>query len=186
MVFICVTSQGPAEIFVTGIFALAHFSYMFFLIKVSRTLPGNKITPVFLYLIYNFVYAAGAIPLGILTDKIGRKRVIVSGYILFSGISIGFIYAQSLATFILLFALYGIMRAITEGNQRAFVADLPPPRHKATTLGAFHTLIGMLALVGNIVAGIISEYISINGAFAWGAGVSFIAALFFLVSRRRF
>jgi MFS family permease len=172
-------------IFVTGIFALAHFSYMFFLIKVSKVIPGDKIAPVFLYLIFNFFYAAGAIPLGLLTDKIGRKRVIISGYILFSILSVGFIYAQSILIFMPLFASYGLVRASIEGNQRAFVADLTPPQHKATTLGAFHTLIGMLALVGNVIAGTLSEYISINGVFVWGASVSFIAALFFLATRRR-
>jgi MFS family permease len=172
-------------ILTAGIFALAHFSYMFFLIKVSKFTPGDKVTPVLLYLIYNFVYAVGAIPLGMLTDKIGRRRVIVVGYLAFALTSIGFFYAQSLEAFAGLFALYGAARSLFEGNQRAFVADLAPARYKATSLGAFHTLTGILALTGNVVAGIIAKYISLNGVFIWGASVSFIAALFFLATRRK-
>jgi len=170
-------------ILIAGLFALANFTYMFFLIKVQAVFSGRwaLLVPVFLYLVFNIFYAAWAIPLGMLTDKIGRRKVIISGYALFSLTSLGFIYARSLLSFVILFALYGIVKAMVEGNQRAFVTDLAIASQKATSLGLFHAIIGIMALSGNIIAGMLWHYVTPTAAFLWGSTISVTAVLFLLL-----
>ena len=72
--------------------------------------------PILLYILFNVFYAVFAVPFGRLSDKIGRKKVIVFGYLLFSLTSLGFALFNSLTTFIVLFALYGMVYAIVDGN----------------------------------------------------------------------
>lgn len=168
---------------VSGLFALAHFSYMFFLMRVQTFFTGklSLALPVLLYLIFNIIYAIGAIPLGILADRIGRRKVIICGYFLFSLTSFGFLYAHTLSAFIVLFMLYGIVNAIVEGNQRAFIADIATKSEKATSLGMFHTTIGILTLVANLTAGALWQYLSPEITFIYGGVLSLLAVLLFAI-----
>jgi MFS family permease len=164
-------------ILAASIFSFANFSYMFFLLRVNGS--------VFLYLISVIFYAAGAIPMGLLTDKIGRRRVIAAGYALFSLVSITFFYAKSFSLFVVLFALYGIVNAIVEGNQRALVADLTSEREKGTSLGAFHSTTGVFSLIGNLAAGFLWKYVSPGSVFIMGGIVSFVATLTCISMRKK-
>ena len=166
---------------IASMFAMANFSYMFFIIKAQTIFP-TKLAPIALYLIFNIVYTVAAIPLGILADKIGRKKVIIAGYFLFSFVCLGFTQAETLISMIILFSLYGLVYALIESNQRAFVTDLANEHQKATSLGAFYSVIGIMSLIGNIIAGMLSEYVSIEIMFFYASVASLIAAMLFLFS----
>jgi MFS family permease len=160
---------GPLKLFIAaaGVFALGNFSYMFFILRAQEAFT-NKLSvgaPILLYILFNIFYAGFAIPFGSLSDRIGREKVIILGYLLFSLSSFGFAYFHSVPAFVILFALYGIAYAAIEGNQRAYASDLAPVQLKATALGAFHTTIGLMALPASIIAG-----------FLWQAapGITFI------------
>lgn len=170
---------------IASTFALANFSYMFFLLKAKASFSGplSIAMPILFYLLFNIFYAAGAIPLGMLTDYIGRRKVITSGYFLFSLTCFGFLFAETLSFFTLLFSLYGIAYAMVQGNQRAFVADVATEREKATSLGAFHTSIGLLSLLGNIIAGLLWNYIGSYAVFLYGSTVSLLAVVLFLCKK---
>jgi Arabinose efflux permease len=173
----------------SGLFAFANFSYMFFLMKVSVVASVGVSTA--FYFVFNSFYAAGAIPLGMLTDRIGLSRVIMFGYLLFSGVSCAFMYASSIKAFLILFPLYGIVYALVEGNQRAYVATLvSSDLDKSSLMGLFHTVVGISALVGNLVAGALWQFISPQAAFLFGGVVSFIAVMVWFnlgrVSRQAF
>ncbi len=171
-------------IVIAALFAMANFSYMFFIVKAQTIFSGRLATiiPIALYLVFNIVYATTALPLGALSDKIGRKKIITAGYFLFSFVCLGFTQAQTLISMVVLFSLYGLVFAMIESNQRAFVADMANEHQKATSLGAFYTATGMLSLVGNIIAGMLSEYASIEIMFLYASIVSLAAALLFLLS----
>jgi len=147
----------PLKLFVlvSGVFAMANFSYMFFILRAQEYFTGrlSVAIPILLYILFNVFYALFAIPFGNLSDRIGRKKVLISGYALFSLTSFGFAFFNSLAAFMILFALYGIVYAIIDGNQRAYVADLAPADIKAIALGTFHTVIGLAALPASLTAG---------------------------------
>jgi MFS family permease len=171
-------------ILIAGIFALANFSYMFFILRAKEFFSERLAVaiPMLLYVLFNIFYAGFAIPFGSLSDKIGRKNVIVLGYALFSFTAIGFSVFKSLPAFIILFALYGIVYAIVDGNQRAYVSDLSSGELRATALGTFHTIIGITSLPASLIAGFLWQKHP-AATFIYGAAVSLIAVLLFLGKR---
>jgi MFS family permease len=174
-------------IFISFIFALANFSYMFFILRAQEFFTGKLSTgiPILLYILFNIFYALFAIPFGILSDKIGRKKAIILGYLLFSLTCLGFIFSHSLITFVILFSLYGLVYAIVDGNQRAFISDLSQEELRATALGTFHTAIGLAALPAGLIAGFFWQ-INPSITFIYGAVVSIIPVALFLAFGKTF
>ena len=179
----------PLKLFilVSGMFALANFSYMFFILRAQEFFTGKLSVgiPILLYILFNIFYAVFAVPFGRLSDKIGRKKVIAFGYLLFSLTSLGFAFFNSLIAFIILFALYGIVYAIVDGNQRAYVSDLSSEELRATALGTFHTTIGLTALPASLIAGFLWQ-INPSIVFIYGAVISIISVVLFIVFRNYF
>jgi len=184
------TLPGPLKLFilVAGVFALGNFSYMFFIIRAQHLFSGrlSVAVPVLLYVLFNIFYSALALPLGVLSDKIGREKVIILGYLLFSLTSFGFASFDSLWAFVVLFAFYGMTFAAIDGNQRAYVSDLAQHNLRATALGTFHTVTGIAALPGSLIAGLLWETISPAAAFIYGGILGFVSAGLFAVSTRYF
>ena len=94
--------------------------------------------------------------------------------------SIGFAFFNSLAAFIVLFALYGVVYAIVDGNQRAFVSDLSTEKLRATALGTFHTATGLVALPASLIAGFLWQ-ITPTITFIYGSILSMASVLLFLI-----
>ena len=170
-------------VLISAIFALGNFSYMFFIIRAQQFFPGKlpiAAVPLLLYVLFNIFYAALAIPLGIVSDKVGKGKVIIFGYLLFSLTSLGFAFLSSLPAFIVLFALYGITYAAVDGNQRAFVSDLSSQQLKATALGTFHATIGLMALPASLIAGLLWQNIAPEITFIYGSITGLISVLLFV------
>jgi len=178
----------PLKIFIliAGLFALANFSYMFFILRAREFFSGRLSIgmPILLYIVFNIFYALFAIPFGNFSDKIGRKCVLIYGYFLFSLTSLGFVFVNSLNALIILFALYGLVYAIIDGNQRAYVSDLSPQELRATSLGAFHTIIGLMALPASLIAGLFWR-INPNITFIYGALISIISVILFIIFSKK-
>jgi MFS family permease len=168
-------------ILISGLFALANFSYMFFILKVQQSFTGETsiVLPILLYILFNVFYALFAVPFGILSDRIGRKRVLIFGYLLFSVTSLGFVFYSSILAFVGLFALYGIVYAVIDGNQRAYVSDLSDEKLRATALGTFHTIVGLMALPSSLIAGFLWQ-IDSSFTFIYGFLLSLASVALFL------
>jgi MFS family permease len=170
----------PLKLFIliSGIFALANFSYMFFILRAQELFTGKFAIgiPILLYVLFNIFYAVFSIPFGSLSDKIGSKKVVAFGYLLFSLTSLGFVFANSLIVFVILFVLYGMVYALVDGNQRAFVSDLSSGELRATALGMFHAITGLAALPASLIAGFLWQ-ISPSITFIYGAGVSIVSVV---------
>nr|QNO51406.1 hypothetical protein PFCPEAIJ_00007 [Methanosarcinales archaeon ANME-1 ERB6] len=179
-------------IVVATLFALANFTYMFFILKaMDAFMPIMPVKEsialaILLYVLFNTFYALLAIPFGTLSDRIGMRKVLIFGYFLFSVTCLGFAFFDSLAAFIILFPLYGVVYAMIDGNQRAFVSDLSTEELRATALGSFHTMIGLVALPASLTAGILWQTISPNATFVYGSVISFSAVILFLIFRDYF
>ncbi len=175
-------------ILISAIFALANFSYMFFILRAQELFIGRLAigAPILLYVLFNIFYAGFAIPFGTLSDKIGRRRVITFGYLIFSLTSFGFAFFNSLSAFMLLFALYGIANAIINATQRAYVSDLSPSKLRATSLGTFHTTIGLVSLPASLIAGFLWQSVSPASMFVYGGSLSIISAVLFIAFRNFF
>ena len=169
---------------IATIFALGNFSYFFFILRSQQffSVELTVIGPLFLYVVFNVVYAAFSIPSGILSDKIGRQKVLVAGYALFALVCLGFTQLYpSLVYFIILFMLYGLVFALVDVNQRAFVSDLASEDLKGTALGTFHTAIGLAVLPGSVIAGFLWDFINPMATFLYGAILAFLAVISFII-----
>jgi len=161
------------------IFALANFSYMFFLLKVSAAFTDKLAVgmPLIMYIVFNTTYTLLPIPFGILSDKIGRRNVLVMGYLLFGLTCLGFAFSHATWGFVILFVLYGASYALIEGNQRAFASDLATSEERGTALGVFHFSIGLSALMGSVLAGFLWQFFSPEATFFYGSALAFLGVL---------
>jgi len=166
-------------IIVSSIFALGHFGYAFLLLRAQNIGLADNMA-ILLYALFYFVYTICIIPFGILSDKIGRKPVLIMGYLVFAVTSIGLIFTSNIYAILLFFVTYGIFYAMIDGVQRAFVVDLAPEHLKATSLGIFHTAIGLVALPGGFIAGLLWDKISPESTFAYGFALSIISMGLFI------
>jgi MFS family permease len=166
-------------ILVSTIFTLGHFGYAFILLKARNIGLGND-TAIFLYVLFYIVYTLFIIPAGVLSDKIGRKPVLMLGYGLFAVTAIGLIFSSHMTSVLIMFVIYGIFYALIDGVQRAFVVDLSPPKLKATALGTFYTAIGLVALPGGLIAGLLWDKISPTGTFVYAMLLTICSLLLFL------
>jgi len=92
----------------------------------------------------------------------------------------GFAFCNTLGWYIVLFALYGLVKAIVEGNQRAFVSDISSSQVRGTALGTFHTAVGLAALPASLIAGFLWK-VSPSAAFVYGSIVSLLSVVLFLI-----
>lgn len=166
-------------IIVSSIFALGHFGYAFLLLRAQNIGLADNIA-ILLYVLFYIVYTICIIPFGILSDKIGRKPILIIGYLVFAVTSIGLIFTSNIYAIVLFFVTYGIFYAMVDGVQRAFVVDLAPKHLKATSLGTFHTATGLVALPGGFIAGLLWDKISPESTFAYGFALSIISMGLFI------
>jgi len=139
-------------VFVAAVFSLGNFGLYMFLLLRAQELSGNIIAPLGMYLLFNIFWAGFSIPFGKLSDKIGRKKVLVAGYLLFLAVSIGFIFVSNIYLFALLFGMYGMVYAMTNANHRAMVADLSDDL-KGTEMGFYYFVTGIVTIPAGILAG---------------------------------
>jgi len=165
-------------IVVSSIFALGHFGYAFLLLRAVDIGLTDSMA-ILLYVLFYIVYTICSIPSGILSDKIGRKPVLRAGYVLFGITSLGLVFASDIYGILLLFAIYGVFYAMIDGVGRAFVVDLAPGHLKATALGTFHTAIGLVALPGGYIAGLLWDQISPETTFVYGLTMAVISLVLF-------
>lgn len=135
----------------------------------------------------HFTYTFSALPVGVLSDRLGRRAVLLIGYLLFSVTSLGFAFAQSMGLFVPLFALYGIAYAFIESNQRAFAADLALAERRGTALGLFHMCMGFGSLLGSSIAGVLWGGPDSSHAltFFYGAALSGVSVVFLAIATQR-
>ena len=168
------------------LFAMANLSYMFFWLRVSASFPESERLsielPILMYALFNLSYTLLSLPAGAVGDRLGRRTVLLGGYLLFIPVTLGFIRAASLSLFIPLFLALGAVYALIEGNQRAFAADLAAREGRGLALGVFHMGIGLAALLGSILAGAIWQFASPTATFVYGSGLALLAALLLALS----
>ena len=124
---------------------------------------------------FNAVYSLLAGPLGSLSDRVGRRRLMLVGWTIYGLVYLGFALSHTGAEIWFLFGLYGIYYALTEGVAKAFVADIVPQEQRGTAYGLFNAAIGFSALPASLIAGILWQTISPAAPFFFGASLALIA-----------
>lgn len=133
-----------------------------------------------LLILFNLVYAFVAYPSGRISDRLGRKRIIVTGWGIYALTYLGFALASTPWHVILLFALYGLYYGAAEGVTRAFVADIVPVERRGTAYGLYHGAMGLSLLLASVIAGVLWQVIDPAAAFFFGAAMAGAAAMAFI------
>jgi MFS family permease len=165
-------------ILVSTVFALGNFGYAFLILK-AKNIGLSDDTALVLYVVFYIIYTLCTIPAGVLSDKIGRKPVLVAGYALFAGTAVCLLFTSQLLMLVFVFILYGVFFGFIDGVQRAFVVDLAPSDLKGTALGTFHTATGIIALPAGFIAGILWDQISPQATFLFALGLALCSLLMF-------
>ena len=161
---------------IMAVFTLGNSSD-FFVILRAQILEAPLIQVVLMLVLFNVTYAVTSLPAGILSDRLGRKRVIIVGWFIYARVYLGFALASELWHVWLLFAGYGIYYGIVEGVARAFVADLVPEEKRGTAYGLYHGVVGITLLPASLLAGWLWQTVSPAAPFYLGAGLAFLAML---------
>jgi len=165
-------------ILISTIFSLGNFGYAFLIVRSNR-LGYPDTTTLLLYVLFYIIYSLFTIPAGMLSDKIGRKTVLIIGYLVFAVTALCLIFTSQLYMLIIVFILYGIFFGFIDGVQRAFVVDLAPSDLKGTALGTFHTATGLIALPAGIIAGTLWDTVSPQATFLFAFVLSICSLVLF-------
>ena len=161
---------------VSLVFALGNSSDAFLVLR-ARDLGLSNIAAVSAYILFNGVYAVVAMPAGIASDRLGRRNVLVLGFLLFGLSYLGFGLATSGPAVWPLFAAYGFYMGLTDGVSRAFVADTVASRDRATALGVYTGAMGGMILLSSVLAGLLWDRIGPAAPFFLGGTTAAVALL---------
>jgi len=165
---------------VVVVFTLGNSSDAFLILR-AQDLGFSVPQVLLLFVAFNLVYALAALPAGLVSDRLGRKGVIVVGWSIYAIAYLGLAVASAAWQVWLLFALYGLYYGVAEGVSRAFVADLVPAERRGTAYGLYHTAVGLSLLPASLIAGWLWHLIGPEAPFFFGAVMAGVAALGFLL-----
>lgn len=147
---------------IVSIFTLGNSSDAFLVLR-AQNLGVSVIGILLMLAMFNLIYSLISTPAGSLSDRVGRRRLIIGGWLVYAAIYFGFALAQSAWQVWLLYVAYGLYYGMAYGSANALVADLVPDALRGTAYGTYNAVIGLLAFPSSLIAGILWE-----GAGAWG------------------
>ena len=159
-----------------GLFGLGNSSDAFLLLR-SQDLGFASNQVLLLYALFNLVEVSLSLAAGNLSDRVGRRPLLASGYLVFAGVYLGFAIAPTAAAIWPLFMLYGLYSTLTRGVQKAFVADLVHSARRGAEIGTFYLVTGLVALPASLIAGWLYTQVGTATPFFVSAAMAAIAAL---------
>lgn len=157
---------------VVAVFTLGNSSDAFLILRAQER--GLNVAGVLGMLItFNLIYALFSGPLGALSDRIGRKRLIIGGWLVYGLLYLGFATATTAIHIWIIYGLYGLYYAAVEGTAKALVADLIPAEQRGTAYGYYNATIGLMALPASLLAGVLWQ--GIGSWTGFGPSAPFIA-----------
>ncbi|MFH1169072.1 MAG: MFS transporter [Chloroflexota bacterium] len=161
---------------IMAVFTLGNSSD-FFVILRAQDLGAPVLQITVMLAMFNTAYALVSVPAGVLSDRLGRQRVIALGWSIYALVYLGFAAASSLWQVWLLFIAYGVYYGVVEGVARAFVADLVPEGRRGTAYGLYSGVVGFTLLPASLLAGWLWQVVSPAAPFFFGAAMAFVAVL---------
>jgi len=166
------------------LFTLGNSTDAFLLLRASQLGVPTALIPL-LWVVLHLVKSASSTPGGALSDRLGRRPLIVTGWGLYAAVYAGFALAETQWQAWVLFAVYGAVFGLTEGSEKALVADLVPATQRGTAFGWYHALLGVAALPASVVFGAVWDRWSSGTAFLMGATLALMASVWMSLSARR-
>ena len=159
------------------LFSLFNSSDVFLLLKMKES--GLSDTAVIgVYIFYNLVYALLAYPVGILADRIGMKKIFLSGLFVFALVYAGFAFNNNIIVYMLLFLLYGVYAAATEGVSKAWISNMVHGSETATAIGTFAGFQSIAALFASMLCGLLWFTLGALTAFLITAGITVLVIIY--------
>lgn len=158
------------------LFTLGNSSDAFLLLRAKQVGMATALIPA-LWLFHHIVKMVVSIPGSGLSDRLGRRKVILLGWIVYAAVYVGFGFAQQAWHIWLLFALYSVYYGLTEGTEKAFVADLVKPEQRGMAFGIYNFAIAIGAFPASLIMGILWQRVSPLAAFSFGVAMALLAAL---------
>lgn len=168
--------------FISTLFAIGNFSDAFLALRAQDAGMMIALIPLAFFAL-NLSSSIFSMPIGILSDRIGRRPVLITGYIIFGIIYLGFGLANNVTWIWVLFILYGLYYAFTDGIQKAYIADIVPEGQRGTAMGTFNALTGLAALPASIIAGYLWQAFGPEVAFSMSSGIAVLSALLMIIFR---
>ncbi len=171
---------------IVGIFDLGNSSDAFLVLRAQER--GLSVVGILGMLItFNLVYTVVSTPAGSLSDRVGRRKVIIGGWVAYALIYLGFALAGTGWQVWVLYAVYGVYYGLAYGTAKAMVADLVPAELRGTAYGTYNAALGLLDLPASLIAGLLWQGIGPwdgfgpSAPFLFGAGVALIAAILMIL-----
>ena len=168
--------KGPFALFLVVMlaFTLGNSSDAFLLLRAQDVGIASGTVPV-VYALFSLTSALAAIPAGRLSDRIGRRRAISYGWMVYAITYLGFALARAAWMIWVLYALYGLYYALAEGAGKALVAEIVPDANRGAAYGLYNASIGVMALPASVIAGALWSRVSPAAPFAFGAAMALLA-----------
>jgi len=164
----------------TAVFSLGYFSFAFLVLKAGSVGFEPK-EQALLYGLFNLVFTLVSVPIGRLGDRLGRRTIVVASYVVYGAMAAGFMWADSRTAVAALFVVYGVFYAMDEGQAKAFLADLSEDETRATAIGIYGFVTGLIYLPASLIAGILWGY-GPAWAFAFAVATSLAALIVLMTS----
>lgn len=162
------------------LFTLGNSADAFLILRANRL--GLSVAGVMgLLIVFNGVYALVSEPAGALSDRVGRQRLLLSGWLLYAAVYLGFALVNAAWQVWLLYALYGVYYGLTYGVSKALIADLVPRAQLGTAYGVYDAAVGLMALPASLIAGVLWDGVGgwnglgASAPFAFGAIMALLA-----------
>lgn len=166
------------------VFTLGNSSDAFLLLRAQDLGVRAVLIPI-VYALFNLFYAGLALPAGYLSDRVGRRVILVAGWIIYAAVYFGFAVASRAWHVWVLWAAYGAYYATSEGAAKAIVAESVPDSERGTAYGLFNASIGIMALPASLIAGWLWSHYGAAAPFWFGAVMAAVAAALLLSMGRR-
>ena len=163
-------------LFIILIFALGNSTDAFLLLRAQQLGVSVALLPA-IWVVLHIVKMSFSVPGGILSDRIGRKKVIVAGWLVYAVVYAGFGLASAHWHAWALFAVYGVYFGLTEGVEKALVADFAPEHLRGSSFGLYHLIVGVGAFPASLLFGLVWQQFGSAAAFGMGAGLALLASV---------
>jgi MFS family permease len=160
----------------TALFGVGNSSNAFLILQ-TKEIGASLVTTILIYAGYNLVAALISYPAGFLSDRFGRKIVLLVSFLIFLIAYLGFALTRNIPLIALLFVFYGLYQGIFRSAGKAFASDFVPQHLRASAIGWYSTTIGLLELVASIIAGQLWDHVSHEAVFIYGAVFAVVGSI---------
>ena len=161
---------------VTALFGIGNSSNAFLILQTQDIGASLEVT-ILIYAAFNLVAALISYPAGYLSDKWGRRNILLLSLIMFFVAYVGFALTRNVLLIAVLFALYGLYQGIFRSVGKALATDFVPEHLRASGVGCYNTTIGLLGLVASIVAGLLWDHVGHGAVFLYGAAFAVVGSI---------